>query len=579
MLATIDEEHFEPSILEHSTKYLWPGKRKNYPGDVKSIPEVTKGRPTLTPDDWKLFHDISGKVLGSYKSPELRELAYAVSKLGPRLDLHPRKNPHAEKIHAINLCIRSLENNSLNTAVKVWSIGVFSYLRSQISKYANPAIPATWRVKDLSRPRAEFLLFLLKDQDLAKFAQELWSKFPSEIEQSQHVLQEAIERESIVHLIEEIKKTSSRPSKSFKRIYLAFINLKTPIDSEEAMSLMALIKDHLDYPMRPRKQNGFHEEANTVRLLLHLEEHHHESSLEFAQLIKTHNIQAKICEMDISFQLSDEKLVPRVKNLLRDLYNNKDVNDHHIKEILEILSHENLSVSQLGRFFRALNSLFGRVPDTYNRLEQVMSLYPNMTPKIFEMLLKYHHGQMGPEWVSRHNLEHLILSTCKSRSLKDKYIHDLAEVLVSKQALSNEQIVRDPKNFHEPLGRGMVTYMLHGLFEKMFKGKSVSGQEHTTTDYLLVEYILHLISFKNNDKRLYHHLLTWMHGPDKSSLNHTPLFNNLSNIIFEFVQKRSWGNNCTLDAFNDVLQTLENALALEVWVFDGRYHFLPIPDL
>ncbi|KAH9824952.1 hypothetical protein DFH28DRAFT_1215910 [Melampsora americana] len=412
-LATIDEEHPKPFLSEYPADNFGPGIGRSNHEYGKAIPEATTGSPTLTPDDWKFFHDISGKVLGSYKSPELRELAYAVSKLGPQLDLHP---------------------TSLNTAEKVWSIGVFSYLRSQIPKYANRAIPAIWRVEDLSRPRAEFLLFLLKDQDLSKFAQELWSKFPSEIEQSHH---------------EEIKKTSSRPSKSFKRIYLAFINLKTPIDSEEAMSLMALIKDHLDYPMRPRKENGFHEEANT--------------------------------------------------------------------QILEILSHENLSVSQLGRFFRALNSLFKRIPGTYERFELLMSSYPEVTPKISKMLLKYRHGRMDSDWFSKRNLEYLIFST-------QQYIRDLREVLVSKNVLPSWQIGSGFEYSHKPLDEQIVTSMLYWALKTMSKGKSVSGQEHTDTDYLLVEYILHLIALKHDDKKLYRHLLADMHVPDKSVVeSHSPL--------------------------------------------------------
>lgn len=129
---------------------------------TKFFTTQTSQSPVLT--SWEVCYDISKKVSESSQYPELNRLAAAVLKLGPRLDID--QDVTSDKIqhlrHTIDLFYLALEEDSMKPPERLWSVGVLSYLRPRSLGYRNFAIPSFWTVKDMHRPRADFLIFLFK---------------------------------------------------------------------------------------------------------------------------------------------------------------------------------------------------------------------------------------------------------------------------------------------------------------------------------------------------------------------------------------------------------------------------------
>lgn len=229
------------------------------------------------------------------------------------------------------------------------------------------------------------------------------------------VIQEAIQRESIVHLInEQMAKAPREPLTEFGTLYLAFINLETPMDPKKASSLMKLLFNHLTKSSRSRR-TLFDEEENTIRLILHLEENDVESYLEYDQLTATKQMRDKILESDTSFQLAKEDLSPSFRSLLEDFRNTKTVNEQQLPKIFDILEQEKMSVSQLGRFFRVLNLVFMGKGAMYGAFKLQLARYSNseVISRVSQTLRKYRFGQMNQKAFKWDELESYILVKSK----------------------------------------------------------------------------------------------------------------------------------------------------------------------
>ncbi|EGG07744.1 uncharacterized protein MELLADRAFT_105670 [Melampsora larici-populina 98AG31] len=592
-LTKLDHIHGEDPddflLIEPFTD-LQVGQQKQYRENSKSMFDITRLKGTFTsifktqtqtkaPESkalisWKVCYGIAQKASGPSNSLEVQNMATAVRAIGPRFDLY--QNTARVKIqdvkYAINLHALSLQSDSLNTAERIWSVGVLEYLRSQLSEgYRNSLhapIPDVWTAKDLSRPRGQFLLFFLQDKDLGKAAQEMWSEFPPKLETSEYVTQEAIQRESIVHLIQEqIRTATDRPSAEFQTIHLAFINLETPIDSGKASSLMELIINHLNRPNIP-KRDGFDEQATTVRLLLHLEEYHYESYVRFRVATDSRDIQEKILASDISFQLA-ERLPPGVRSLLTEFQNTIPINGPQIIKVLESLKHEQISSPQLGRYFRALNFVVNRNRAIYTYFHYQLKNYPEIMPKLFEMLIQRRYGQMDPELFSKDSSEYLIYSENEDR-VAMKYRDALAEVLVSKQVLSERDTTERSQNLAGASKQSILTSMLYAIFKKVSESKAFEHND-PETEALLVEYILHLISFKIGDRTLYRRLIAYKQNTEKRPAYQTLAFEMLRQEIFQFVNKRAWNYARQPEDFTQDLRGLEDQILYKGYMLKDDY--------
>ncbi|KAH9811235.1 hypothetical protein DFH28DRAFT_982616 [Melampsora americana] len=577
-LEKFDKEVSKPFLPKDSLQHLQGGKSTANIGGVGSSLETAKGalQNSLTPQSstpenlssasWEVCYVVAQKALQSSRSPDVKAMAKAVIHLGLQFNLH-QYDPKVKMdliIPVINLFHLSLEGGSLSKAEMIWSVGVLSFLGSQIPAGGITAIPKVWQAKYLGSPRGHFLLFFLQDKDLGKAIQEMW--LHSDQEPSEKIIQEAIQRESIVHHIQrQLGVAPVRPSTSFQAIYLAFINLKTPIDSEKALSLIGLIVKHLDIKniKNIKKATGFDEEKITIQLLLHLEEYNYESSLRFKELIEIKRLRIKILLRDTSLQLQEE-LPPDFSEILKHFENTAKVSVPKLEKTLQVLvEEEQISIPQAGRFLRVINLLSKSNSELHTWLNNLLDQNPHMVSRLYKKLLNYCHGQMDPNWFDFEGFEYLIISKYEDQ-VAEKYRDDLADVLISKGILSKATPVRFAPTLISH-GKGYtVTTILHEICKRMLdlKARSHANQEHNV-DYVLAEYILHLISFKNNDKKLYRSLRNDMHDPKIFSSDHTILFQKLSHLVLRFVYETFRYDKSRYNLFLDALNILENDLSRE----------------
>lgn len=176
-LPPIESSDRETFLLGESSSDFQLETHKANLGNGKSIVKTANGpfkrlftTKTPTPDSgdatsWKVWYDISQKAKSS-ESSEVKEMAEAVAAYGTQFDLHgisPQdKAKHIES--TINLFHMFLQSDSLNTAERIWSVGVLSHLKSQIPELRHFAIPSAWTAKDLGRLRGQFLEYLLQGQ-------------------------------------------------------------------------------------------------------------------------------------------------------------------------------------------------------------------------------------------------------------------------------------------------------------------------------------------------------------------------------------------------------------------------------
>ncbi|EGG03400.1 uncharacterized protein MELLADRAFT_109205 [Melampsora larici-populina 98AG31] len=129
-------------LLEDSFTAFQAGQEKLNQGNLKSIIDTTKLIGTFknifkaktrpkTPESevlitWEVCYDIAQKIFESSESSEVKSMAKAVLDLGSDFDFH-QHDPRfkmGDVISAITLHSISLENDSLDTAEKIWSVGV-----------------------------------------------------------------------------------------------------------------------------------------------------------------------------------------------------------------------------------------------------------------------------------------------------------------------------------------------------------------------------------------------------------------------------------------------------------------------
>ncbi|EGG10854.1 uncharacterized protein MELLADRAFT_102595 [Melampsora larici-populina 98AG31] len=572
-LDEIYGDDLKTPLLKDSSTAFQVDRQKPNRGNVKSILKFTKGgitnlvktrTRTRIPQSqvllsWDASYAIAQKADKPSEVSEVQAMVKTILDLGPQcnaVDIN-------KLISRINLHSLSLEDDSLRPAERLWFVGVLSFLRSRLpeedQKAAHSAIPDRWTAADLGRPREQFLRFFLKGTHLRMAVQDMWSEVPSKLETSEYVIQEAMQRESIVHLIRKqirMANAANRPSAEFQRLYLAFINLDTPIESNKAFDLVASIMKHLDQP-KPTEKDGFDEESNTVRLLLHLEEYHEQSYRQLHSWFKLRNFEEKIFESDVRFQLADETLAPRFKRLLKGFENPKTINEPQIINVLETLKHEQISDPQVGRLFRALDFVFNSY-ERGNHFRLLLDEYPQIVPRLFEMLSKRRYGRLNPRWFLHDTLEHLIYMANEDRIAKE-YRNELANHLVSRGVLSKDEIVQDSEHLPRADKDPILTSMLFGIF-KQVSGLNKFMRNDKDTNSILVEYILHLMIFKIDRNGLSRLVLSYKNDPERVPDYHTENFILLYKEIAQFLITKSWDVDDAFNKFAPELQKLQTRL-------------------
>ncbi|EGF99102.1 uncharacterized protein MELLADRAFT_94918 [Melampsora larici-populina 98AG31] len=572
-------------LLTDASTGLQAGTEKSNRGIFKSIFQAGKGglKPFFvtqprTPDgefliSWEVCYEISHKAFASSPPSRTQEMAEAVLKFGPQFDRH-QDDPEVEMEHimsTIDLFSRSLEEDKLSAAERIWAVGVLSYLRSRISEENKTVIPSLWTADDLRRPRAGRVAIV---SPARSNLQNLDIKTKHGIRGPADV--EIIQRESVVHLISNLGDLGhDDPSIHFQKVYLAFINLKTPINRKTASSLMGLMRligEQLKSSKTPTKK-----ESNTIRMLLHLVEYHYESSSEFTKLTRIPDIRGRILENAIRFQLEDKQLDPFVRDLLLDFQNKKFVDSDRTSEILHLIKEDRISIPQLGRLWRVITLVHRSDREMYPDHAIFFSQHSEMIPKLHEMVWKFRYGRMNPEKFWDYEIEPFVFGKWDKRAAQ-KYRTRLAKRLISKGLLTGRETIRDTECLTEGIKKRVLTTTLYGIVKKVSDDKAVTRTKNKYTDYLIAEYILHLISFKNDDKILYNHLFFDQHVLGKTSKDYTPFFKKLSQKVFEFIDSPVWHDDGQPETFAKALKQLETSIPSVTFAAErGKYQDASLP--
>ncbi|EGG03506.1 uncharacterized protein MELLADRAFT_65575 [Melampsora larici-populina 98AG31] len=501
---------------------------------------------------WPRYYHIASEALQSFSVPEAKKLARTVLALGPEFS-HYRNHPELseEKIRLIiNLTRHVLQNDSLMAAERIWAFGIFLHLKRQIKADKIEPIPTIWEEKGMNRPREEYLSFFLKGKDVEELVQEMWSGFPSQVEPGDRVIQEAIQRESSIHLIKNQEKAvSHQPSTQLQTLLLDFMNLETPISSDKASILLERIWRQLDERVKQKEiLSALDETKNLVRLLMHLEEYNHASSVKFERSMKellmtNEKLWDTIFHTDIVLQLEDERLLPEFKTILRDFTNTVGMDRQQLFKVLGVLHHQPVSSSQLARFFRVVNLVFRRNPGVYDMLDLALNQHPEMISALSEMTLRYGHGNVNPHWPGSDDLRYLIFRKQEDQMASDLR-NRLAKILIHQGILSEVETGRRLEEMKWDFcgsRKKSVTRTLYTIFNKILTNPDFER------DSDLMEYILYLISLKNDDAKLYRHLINKESG----------VFERLLKAVSKFSQAPSWNKQGTLDEFEIALKRLE----------------------
>ncbi|KAH9824963.1 hypothetical protein DFH28DRAFT_1077431 [Melampsora americana] len=456
---------------------------------------------------WKVYYDVAKKAFEASVFPLVKQLADNVLKLGS--DANNIENGSLidkQSIRdTIDLARSVLQNEALSEAERLWALAIVSHLNARISV----STPSVWMNEHLSNPREDLTLFLLKDYNLKTIIQKSWSSFPSKFKPSEWI-SETMQRESLINSIQKDLDTSShQPSKEFSEIYLSFINLRSPVCLDRLSTFKKMVISYLHTPMIDTEaKKVFDEEKNVIKLLLYLEEHLYIGFRDFNALIQNKDICPRILGSDIEMQLSDNRLPSEFKLLLEKFQHSKELDGELIPEILRVLHFKPIPSQQLRRFLRVLDTLFA----SNELLFKTMDLHLNNDPKTIQSLLK-----ILPKFLPSHKIENYSLwdrpkelKTLVLRKQEDqiaeKHRNDLADTLISNRVLSASETGKGLKvltwNFAAPR-EIELTKILHEIF-KVMSQRFAKGNFTFKDD--LIEYIVHLISLKNDDHRPFWYL-------------------------------------------------------------------------
>ncbi|KAH9824954.1 hypothetical protein DFH28DRAFT_1102584 [Melampsora americana] len=507
---------------------------------------------TKTSLAWSRYRGIAEEALHSFSVPEAKRLAKAVLELGPKFSHHHHHPQLFEKKikSIINLTHLVLQIDPLMEAERIWALGILLYLRRQIPADKDNIIPIIWEAKDMNRSREEFLSFLLKDVNVERLVREMWSGFPFQVETGDRDIQEAIQRDSTIHLIKnQMKVMSHHPSTKFQSHLLDFVNLGTPINSEKASSLFQSIWHHLNEKRKPTEMlTNFDEGKNTIRLLLHLEEYHDTTSDMFQiSMQESKSWWDMNFHTDIVFQLQDEKLLPEFKTILRDFTKTLEMDRSQLDKVLEVLNHQPTSSSQLARFFRVVNLVLKRNPGIYETLDHALNQHPEMISDLSEMSLKHGIGNINPHWAGSMDLRYFIFRKQEDQMASlDR--EKLARILIHQGILSEDETGRGLEEMKWNFcgsRKKTVTQTLQTIFKRILDDPADMSKRPE-----LMKYILYLISLKNDDAKLYRHLL----------VRGSPVVAKLVDEVVKFSEDPSWNKDGTLPDFETALHGLEKIL-------------------
>ncbi|KAH9824955.1 hypothetical protein DFH28DRAFT_942339 [Melampsora americana] len=391
---------------------------------------------------------------------------------------------------------RILETARLKDNHRLWALGVLLCLkrRSTTQEDSSPLIMKDWKIFHLDNRRVgDFELFLLKDHNLCRIL--------SRQEVSDNVIKEALDRAKNKDLI---NKTRHR---EFQKLLVSFMNLKTPIDDTRANVLMEKIKKILH---NTKRFLGTPSEKFAIRILLHMEEYHFNSMIQFRELITNPKICTLILTKDVEFQLEDTDLSPILKKVLKSLMNNETLKSESIHMALEAMADEKYSLLHRARVTRVLNLMTKHDDDVYNLINAELNHSHSMISSLSNMFSELSHGNMHPEGLRKNDIQALVLQK-ECVMLTDARLSKLELDLLSEEFLYMNDIEYLFEEFRL-ISTGSSATGLIPLIKKLLV-KLMRYRSDSTDPKLYeskcnaIEFISHLILLIKYDIRLYRNLL------------------------------------------------------------------------
>ncbi|KAH9824956.1 hypothetical protein DFH28DRAFT_877883 [Melampsora americana] len=458
--------------------------------------------------DWSNYYNlVEMGYLETHGNSELGLLIAHVRQVGPDIIKH-HTDHEGETLSMIQMTRRVLERGDLEEKHRIWALGVLSCLKKRILTEKEGSLSKKWTIEHLiSRPFGDFELFLLEDHDLGRVVQDnLKFKF-SHPGISDEIIGEALNRASIVNLIKrDMDLSEKNQHQGFQKILVSFMNLKSSIDDACAKQLMERIgkmldsiKHFLSMPL---------EEIFTIRMALHMEEHHFNSMIQFKELINDAEICTRILRKELEFQLQDKELSSTLKGVFKSLMNNKTPKSESIHLALEAMNDEKHYTLHRARVTRVLNLMAKHDDHVFDLVNKELDCSNSMISNLAQMFLEMSRGRMYPEKLQKNDLQYLVFQK-DDKILTEERLAKLEENLLAGGFLDLniiKDVLRESRSNSD--GATGLTPTIKRLLIKLVPYWSDSTDPKLEEiRYDPIEYILHLILLEKDDIRLNRNLL------------------------------------------------------------------------
>lgn len=525
-----------------ATQTLWNAKSKQVKKETEVKP--TPGKDTPWSIYYKLANNEELKQVTSSCGPQVKEFIDAILGLGEVLKIN-KNEKHSEDItvrrrDVINLATSLLNGQELFGALRLWFIGILSDLTSNYLVKKDQLHQSD--LDSLIPSRAELELEIFYGPQLPSMVQKVFSEGGRD-NISQNVMREGIARVSTLLSMKQYLKTYKDPQLDSIEKYISdFINLGVPFRQEKVSRFLEdlfMLINHLMYGEHTHMQKriGFH-------LLLHMEQHDGLSRVKIRSFVQTDAAYAGAFR-GLYTGLLHRKL-PSLETVLWTINANKPLSETEVYNILHALSSPEALLAEKGNLFRVLNLTSVIHPDVREVVNAYLDKNPERTVFIFQMLRLF-YTNLEPKNENPKDLKDDI----EEKGLQ-LVMPDIRKPLEAKLILANFNGIH-PANFgivsrltkvDVRSRRTQLENLLMNIFHSVRLSTKDPKSQHLLPTDPRIEYILHLIALKNDDRNLSLCLYS----------KEEPVFQNMLQIVCAETQ------NHEFEKFNEFITELETKI-------------------
>ncbi|KAH9824949.1 hypothetical protein DFH28DRAFT_942328 [Melampsora americana] len=540
-------ESLDSLLIEDDTSSIMAGtgtKRRSSQEPINKKSKVLKQEPEIIPSSsqtWKIYCRIASNVFmdwtASPRGPQLAEFVNAVLALGVDFD----KNSHhsiditLKRRKVINLATTLLDDQELFGAPRLWIIGILSYLKP--NGEANNNISYRTAVDRLIPLRANLELEIFHGPQLANFIQKVYTDRDTI---SQEAMWEGIARASTLISIKTYLKTYRDPNlDSIGNLISEFIKLGTPLRKKEVSSLSEKIFLFIEMAMM---QGQTHMQKIGFYLLLHIERYDGLSRVKIKEFVQKLDAYASTFRGVYRYDLN-KKVPEQIETTLWIMNANKEIEKRHIDIIMDALlpAEFDITFATKGKLFRILNLTCILNPKVRDLVNERLDEKPEDIKPLFQVLRTFYtnlepKNDIPKDLKDEIEEKGLRLSMPElRRPLEAKLIPIGIDAEVVEGLSKLETMDVDRRETH-----------LANLTMRIFMSLKISQEKSfkIIASDPRIEYILHLIAIKNNDKNL----SLCLYSKDE------PVFRTLLLTVYRSISDH------TFIEFNDFLLDLETKI-------------------